>query len=256
VQAPQPNASRKQLSQIGNNAIDKIKHTLQRWEQRLTVENPNFVERYKKGNLQLLLEFSTGLIPKKYVIFFQGANCLVGENYPRVRFSRTWKLFGIQARQMHSNIRSNNGDRESVFIDNAQAVQTPENIPIPSLVWLNSADRIYNVLPHSLYLSKTFGFVFRGAVGYREINFAFSGVGAAPERARQIIQGGSSILNDVACDGEDCRSDWLYARDVVRCSALRINTALNCVWPTPYEFGDLDFKILEVMVGPFDFDAD
>lgn len=61
-----------QHGQIGHHAVNKIQHTLQRWDERLTIENPNFVERYKKGELQFLLEFSTGLIPKEYVILFRG----------------------------------------------------------------------------------------------------------------------------------------------------------------------------------------
>ena len=211
-----PTASLEQRSQIDNDSVDKIKHTLQRWEQRLTVENPKFVERYKKGEIHVLLHCSAGNVHQEYFIVFQGAEGSGDGDYPRVRFRRLWELLRVQARQMHSEIRSSNGNRETVFVDNTQAVQAPENIALPSLVWFDSADRIYSVLPKSLYLSKSFGFVFRGAVGYWEVDFAFANVSAMPESAREIVQRGPDVLDGIASNSDNRLRDWWHIRDAVR----------------------------------------
>lgn len=157
---------------------------------------------------------------------------------------------------MNAEIRSNDGNRKTVFIDNAQVVQTPQNIPLPSAIWFDRTDRIYSVMPQSLYLSRRFGYVFRGGLSYREVNLAIASVRAIPERTRQVVQSGSGVLDGIASDSENAHTDWLNTRDTIRRSALRINAANNCIWPAPYEFINLDFKIRDMMVGPFDFDPD
>ena len=85
-------------SQIGNDVVNKIHHTLERWDQRLTLDNPNFIDRYEKGELQILLKFTSGIVPKEYVILFQGAGQFGRQDQnPRIRFRRFWENVGIQA---------------------------------------------------------------------------------------------------------------------------------------------------------------
>ena len=134
---------------------------------------------------------------------------------------------------MDAEICSNNSDGETVFLDNAQLVQTPENFPLPSLIWLDSVDRIYGVLSHSLYFSRSFGFVFRGSFSDREIDFTFpSAITPTPESASQVIESGSQILNGIASDSGDFRSDWLNIREAIRGSSLRTNLTRGFVWPS------------------------
>jgi hypothetical protein len=252
-----PTKSNEQGSKASRDVIDKLGHFFERWDKRLTLENPNFIERYKEGELQILFQFSTGIVPKEYVIIFQGKPHVGNSQYPRVRFRRLWEQLRIKAWQMDAEVCSNDGDRETVFVDNTQPVQTPENLSLPSLIWLDRADSIYAVLPHSLYLSKASGFVFRGAVSDWEINSAFaSRISSAPESASQVIEGSSQILNSVASDGGDYRVDWLDVRDTIRGSSLRINVAYGFIWSSFEESVDFNIQIRDVMVGPFDFDPD
>lgn len=252
-----PTKSTEQRFEASCDVINKLGHFFERWDKRLTLENPNFIERYKEGELQILLQFSAGIIPKEYVIVFQGKPHVGDTQYPRIRFRRLWEQLRIKARQMDAEICADNSNRDTVFVDNAQLVQTPENLSLPSLVWFDSADCIYGVLPHSLYLSKTSGFVFKGAISDREVDSVFtSAIRSATKSESQVIQGGPQILNGITSDSEDYRADWLNVRDTVRGSSLRINLADSFIWPSLEEPVNLDIQIRDVMVGPFDFDPD
>lgn len=48
-------------------------------------------------------------------------------------------------------------EQKTVLVDNVQAVEHPQGF-IPSLVWMDAADRLYSVLPHALYASRESGF--------------------------------------------------------------------------------------------------
>ena len=252
-----PETSAEQRGTTKNDAVHTIPQVLQRWDQRLTLENSELIQRYKKGEVQILLEFSTRIIPKEYVVVFQGKPHIGNAQYPRVRFRICWEQFGIQARQVDSHICSRDGDRQTVFVDNTQAVQTPEGISLPSAIWFDSADRIYSVLPHSFYLSKSFGPVSRGCFGDRKIDLTGApGISSKPQCASEVIQGRSEILNGIPSDCRDHRIDWLYVRNAIRRSALMVNLAGSFVWPTLQENIDCCIQIRDVMVGPLDFDED
>lgn len=141
-------------------------------------------------------------------------------------------------------------------VDDAQTVQTPERFSLPSLVWFYCSDRIYRILPQSLYFSKSIGFVFRGAVCDWEIDFAIPGVGSTPESTRHTIKSRPETLDYVARDGWNHWSDWLRVRDLICGPFLRINVTNDFVWPSLPEFGDCPIHIRDVLVGPLDFDPD
>ncbi len=247
--------------QEGSESANHIAHTLlegsESWDKRSTFHNAGFVQRYEKGEVQILLEFSPWLINEKYVAVFQGKPKIGNAQYPRVRFRPFWEQIGINARQMDSEICANDGDRQTVFVDNAQVVQTPEKIAFASAIWFDSSDRIYSVLPHTFYLSKSFGVVSRGCCNYRKVDLAGSaGIGSEPKSACHVIQGGSQTLDSLPSDCGNERVNWLNVRDAIRRSALRINLTDGFVWPTVKEDCDSGVQILDVMIGPCEFDTD
>ncbi len=251
----QSTVSREQRFKTDHRLANKIRNSIQHWQERCTLENPRFIQRYKKGELQVLLKFSTGFVPKEYVIVFERKPD-INENHPRIRPLPLCEQFWEYARQVNSKVPANNCNWEPVFVDDTQAVQAPENISLPSLVWFNSADRIYSILPHALYFSKAVGFVVSGTRTRKLNPLTFAAICSTPESTCQIVQGASEILDGVSSDGGDHGIDWLHVRDAIRRAAICIHLADRFVWPTPYEFGDLDFKILDMMIGPFDLDAD
>jgi hypothetical protein len=248
--------SRKQRIKTGNGLAQKLRDSIQAWQERFSLENPRLIQRYKKGELNVLLKFSTGLIPKKYVIVFEGKCQVADEQIPRIGSLMNRKEFRVKGRHVNSEISADDSDWEPMLIDDAQAVQAPENLPFSSLVWFNLADRVYSILPHAFYLSKARGFVLAGTRARKLNPLTFASVCATPERATEIVQGSPEVVNDITNDGGDQGIDWLYVREAIRRASICIHLADRFVWPTPYEFGDLDFKILDVMVGPFDLDPD
>ena len=245
-----------QRSQVLADVIDRINKTSERWNNRLTIENTRFIDRYEGGELQILIEFSVGIIPKQYVLILQGTSHISNAQYPRIRFRRLWEQLRIYGRQMHSEVCGGNHNRQTVFVDNAKAVQTPENISLASCVWFDSADRVYSALAQSLYFSKSFGFVFRGSFSNREITPEFPGIGSTPEGGRHIVQCSSQVLQDIPNDSCDRERDWLYVCSLIRRSLSRIYVTQNVIWPDFQELVDSGIQIRDVMVGPFDFDPD
>src|ERR1700704_634249 len=56
-----------QRSEIGRQVLNQIRHTLERFDHRCTIDNPRFAERYMKGELQLIIHFSVRGIDKQFV---------------------------------------------------------------------------------------------------------------------------------------------------------------------------------------------
>ena len=46
-----------QRSEAGNKVLDKIEHVLDRFEDRFTLDNPRLIERYREGELFILVHF-------------------------------------------------------------------------------------------------------------------------------------------------------------------------------------------------------
>jgi hypothetical protein len=248
-----PDVSHEQRIESGHGLADKLRNSIQAWQERCTLENPRFVERYKEGKLHVLLKFSTGVVPKEYVIVFEGKPN-INKNIPSIRTLAICEQFGKHARHVNPQVPANDCDREPMFIDDAQAVQAPENLPLPSWIWFNCADRVYSVLPYALYLSKVSGFILAGTTARKVDMLTFSSVCSTPEGTCKIVHSRPKILNSVPSNGKDRGVDWPYVRKAIDGASLCIHLADRFVWPTPYEFGDLDFKILDVMIGPFDFE--
>jgi hypothetical protein len=251
-----PTASREERIETGNGLANKIRDSIQHWQERLALENPHLVERYKEGKLHVLLKFSAGVIPKEYVIVFHGESHITDKEIPRIHGRSLWEHFWIKHLEVDSQIASGNSDWEPMLIDDAQAVQAPENIPLASFIWLDSAYRIYSVLPHSLYLSKSLGFILCGTRARKLNALTFAAICSTPESACKVVQTRSEVLDSVSGNDENFGRDRLYVRDAIRRASLCIHLADRFVWPTIQESGGLDFQILDVMVGPFDLDAD
>src|SRR5271154_6817585 len=63
-------------NQTLDHVLDGIRQSSKRWNDRFTLENPRFIEKYKQGELQILLEFSSGIVDVDYVVLFQGCPVL------------------------------------------------------------------------------------------------------------------------------------------------------------------------------------
>lgn len=64
-------ASQEQRIETSHGIANKIRKSIQAWQERFPLENPRLIERYKKRELHILLKFSSSLIPKEFVIVFE-----------------------------------------------------------------------------------------------------------------------------------------------------------------------------------------
>ncbi|MGI8772235.1 MAG: hypothetical protein ACR2JE_12460 [Acidobacteriaceae bacterium] len=221
----------------------------------LRSKTPGFIDKYEQEELQFLFHLRADGICKDYVALFQGCPKMGYTELPLARFRKLWEQICIQMLGMSAEVPGTEGD-VSLLRNVAELVQTPQGISIPSLVWLDRVDRLYGVLPQSLYFSKSFGFVFRGAAGNGKGDVAFSDMDFAPKSADNIVQNTPEFLNDGSCHGEDDWVDWLHVRDAISRSSIRLNLTCELAWLSVPELDGNPIQILDLLVGPIDFDSD
>src|ERR1035437_5372263 len=107
-------ASREQRIEASNGFADKLRDSIQAWQEWFALENPLFIQRYKEGELHVLLKFSTGLIPQKYVIVFEG-KADVGQDNPWTGSFPLCEQMREHARQMHSEISPDDCNWKPMF---------------------------------------------------------------------------------------------------------------------------------------------
>jgi len=56
-----PPPSEQEWRAAGKKSLDQLKNSINRFNDRLTLDNPRFVERYIAGKMQLLLHFLAGV---------------------------------------------------------------------------------------------------------------------------------------------------------------------------------------------------
>ena len=249
--------SEKESSKVRNKFPNPIKGISQNKEQRFSFANPRFIERYIDGKLYILVHFRVGKINQEIIACFEkfcSDPVVVGQ--PCGRTSREDRL-GLC--QMLSRIEAREivPDRyqQSVLVNLVEGMEQPQCV-IPSLVWFDFPDRVYNILFHALYLSSE-GLVLRGFGDFIEDREGSLRVGNFSvchyEGASQIVEAAPKILErisaeqrefgwDIACLGEVI--DWL--------SRLWITLYPETVRLGVTEGGEGQLEILDVLLGPLD----
>ena len=65
-------------SESRNDALDKCRELMERFEQRLCLNNLRLIERYIKSELQILIHFRIGSIDEEFIACFQGEENVSG----------------------------------------------------------------------------------------------------------------------------------------------------------------------------------
>src|SRR2546422_716011 len=73
-----------ELPQRGGDRVNEIRHILERFQRRFTIDNPRLVERYVKGEASILLHFMVDGLAVEFVAYLQGKQ-LVG------RIEKEWR---------------------------------------------------------------------------------------------------------------------------------------------------------------------
>lgn len=255
-----------------NNVVNRLRHVMERFDQRLTLKNLRLAERYLKCELHLLVYFCVGEIGEEFVACLQreqaisGPHKNVGDGHVLEDVSPS--AFGPHLLLEHAlHIRcevdtpivGTNRDNQAVFVDVVKFVETPERI-IPTLVWFNRVDSFNRIWPHALYFSSSVGFVLRGVVGVRNRETGLPiGRSAADENEliSQVVKGAPDIMECVSSDNRQSHGDFTHADKIIdQLSCLRVALGSDYVWVGHKERPDFCLKITDVLFGPFDFYAD
>jgi hypothetical protein len=145
----------KKRDESGHDIVNELRHTMQRFKQRLTLTNTRFVERYLAGELHLFVHF-TGRGVEEYVAHFQRADSTLASRTPEQ--SSGFDLGRHDAHSLEVSEYVDGGkirsyyDEQVMLISDIQPMEFPERI-VPSLVRLGVLDLVYRGLPLESTLS-------------------------------------------------------------------------------------------------------
>jgi hypothetical protein len=250
-----------------NEVVDQIKHLLERFDQRLTLDNLRLAERYIESKLHLLVHFCIGGIDEEFVACLQRKHTVIGPEESFGEVEVLTEFIGPQPLHMCSHMGTQvkaaeggaNGKNQAVFIDIVKSVEDPERV-IPSLVWFDRVDRVYGTLPHALYFSGSFSFVYRGIVNNRKVDVLERPLPVCSHKDQmisQMVQGAPEILENVTNNGGYSDRNIADAGQIINeLSRLRIALGPDYIWLGIKEGSDPAFQVTDVLFGPFNFYPD
>ncbi len=266
--------SNEEALKAGDDAINKLRELMERFKDRLTLDNLRLAERYVKGELLILVHMRSSCCPTNapdFGVIFQGSHILRSKRkWPRkvVRESRDGIASGGPHAGQHDSecgaeivdhrgIDGCDRHQEAVFVEVVKLMQHPELV-IPSLVRFGRIDGLYRGWTHSLYFSRTRGFVFIDALCDREISRLSGNIFVGKdELIGEVVESGSQVMDRVADEERHVVGNVPHnfdTKDLI--TGLRLLIGSDEVRVGLKKHLLSDFKITDVMLGPFDLQAD
>lgn len=252
-----------------DSAADQISKMLDRFNQRLTLDNLRLIERYVKSEIFLHVHFHfKWKVADQYIAYLQRAHILSGpekSGHPGqiaiLEKTALLQHMHVEAQKIHASVRVSNGDDNSVLIDVVQSVQYPNLVPLPSFVHFGIVKRIDSILPQSaLYFSVKKGFVFLSVIRDGEVEILVRSRRAKSNEAQligQVIESAPEVLDCVPRDGNNDSGNWCDTGYLIaQFSKLRIFLFDDAIGMSAEEGVDLPFEIDDVLFGPFNFYPD
>jgi hypothetical protein len=250
--------------ELGNSVADKISEMLERYHQRFSLKNPRLIERYAKAELQLLASFNLGGA-REFIAYFQavdgGFGCVkknIGEfeicGPIREGFQRHLPEEG---RDMQILVDGGvDRDQQTMLVDTVKAVKDGEIRTIPSIVWFDTVDRVYSILPQALYFSNRVGFVLRGGTVGRKLDARGHGCAEIVNEKQlrnEMVKGTPEILNNIPGDGGNFVGNGISLRQIKLYLAGLHVLFFNDSVGIGAKGVDSHCEISEVLFGPLDF---
>jgi hypothetical protein len=255
----------KQRSKAGEDALNLMRHYMERREHTFTFDNPRFAERYIEGELNLLIHFLIGQSDEEFVAWLQREHPIGGRDLRKANERRALKFAEpLQktsmaiAPEIHAVKSRTDRHDEPVFVDIVKLMEPPDGV-VPTLIRFGSINHVYRILPHALYFSRRFASVSCGSVGDGKVHMPpRSGISSSKIKSvSQVVEGASKILEHVADDHAEYERRGIDALQVVdQLARLRIALESNNVWLGVQKGSDIRFQITDVLFGPIDFLSD
>jgi len=266
------NQSGQERPETHDEATNRIAHLVEYSNQRAAFTNPNFSERYLKGELEIVLRFRVGEVGKQFVARLSRSRniCRLEEDgigIPEIGIGGHNRLELGQHDSPHIDtfVQSVGEEQRPVFVDVVKCVESPE-IQVPTMIGLGGVNSIglggvnrgYSSGRHALYYSSLNGFIL--VEGVRDGESGFFGrdfVVYNDELPSQMVESTSEIVDEVTSYDGDSFGDGLDRLDVIHeLSRLRIALGRDFVWMGRNIGGELRVQIVEVLMGPMDFEHD
>lgn len=236
--------SDEQRFEVGNDIKNHLLHSMERFEQRLTLNNLRLADSYTEQKLRIVVRFHVGQGGIEFVVCFQRAERVSGAEDKGQAFEvgGIERQFGVgiksgeSLKQFGQGVESTkcrtNGNQQAVFVDIVKSVELPERI-IPTLVWFERVDSFNRVRPHTLYFSRSVGFVLRGAIGVgnRETGLPVGRPTSDDDKmVSQVVKGAPKVIKDVAGNERErkrCRPDANNIIDQLSCLRIALGPDLH-----------------------------
>jgi len=249
--------------EAGNDALNKWDKFIDRFNDRLTLDNPRLVERYVKGELQFLVHFFiTGHPRENYVAHF---SCFPGSGRGHKSWGQRDKWKDVSVASADHQLLHGIADKDAVVNQGAsehptmlvhyvESMENPEQ-RIPTLARIDCAKHFYDVFPEGLYWFEGIGFRRLGVVVNREVDMLsfIQGIGSPEEKEliSQVVERGAKTMKEFSDEGRYLWGDTQRLIEAKECaSSLRIELRNDSVSAFFGPGSHLPFEITALFFGP------
>ena len=233
-----------------DNAFAEIDELSKRWNDRLTINNTRFAERYMKGGLWLCVEMSlTKASTEKFIACFQGL--------PKFRRGN-WCGGASPRSNGHTFEGRNSWNNSPVFIEGVEFIQDPQSVPFPSFVGFYPADKFFDKATSEF--EEAFCSIIRKSVlkgSYWEIGFFERTIGCVSsidhKTGGEVIEGTPGIVDDVTNECAPVVGNGFQQFDAKNLDRwFRIFISNDAIRFALSKTGQFSVKISKVLIGPVD----
>jgi hypothetical protein len=243
---------------------NKLLHLMESFDNRFSLGNPRFIERYIKMELHILLKFRHR-DSANYIAGFQNADGIRLDQKPTKitdSFSRpamdaqSLNLGTLGWRHAMGPMSSPDSKQKAVFVDSVKVMETPERV-IPTFVWFDCINSVSRFFAHSLYFSSEKGRgVFLGTICNRKVDVVSGRLPSCSgnKMTGEMIQGTSEVVEGIGTNDRDIIGNVPHADEIVAAlSGVRIVLGFDYIRIGIEESITGDLQILDMLVGPVDF---
>lgn len=228
-----------------DDAADNLRNLWERWENRPTLENVSFVEKYSEGRFSVILHFE--FLGTRYQVSARSRSH--GKTAIDQTVGSDSSIYMIQSDDRNQRYQ------QPVLVHNVELIQCDKGI-IPSRIRLDGiVDQIKNVFPNKLYFSTLENiFKFVPVFGDGEIKVMRGFLSGHRNNFKcNMVKGGTEIVNGVSDEQRDPardRNDHLKLEQII--SGIQVFLDAKLVKIAMTEFFKKNAQLLDVLIGPFD----
>jgi hypothetical protein len=253
-----------------NEAFNKLDELIERWNNRLTLDNLDLAKRYLKAelgvhvHLRYWVDAEAGRDSVDFCAIFQRKREFRREKGHALRRRELMELerghAGVGFQDIGHGVpvdgalvRHADGHQELVFIRDVELVESPERIVL-SLIRFGFLDEVHRSLRRSIYFGGVAGFKSIGALEDRKsVLFADRIALGTNHLANEQVEGRTNVVDAIPGDGAPEKrrllGDFDSPDQIARMRLVITNGSVGLSLKEPLIPG---LEITEVMFGPFD----